>query len=579
MYSAIPSAFLLTQALKFYGIHQVVISPGSRNAPLILSIAAYSSFQAFSVVDERSAAFFALGRAMASQSPVALLCTSGSALLNYYPAIAEAYYSKIPLFVISADSPSYKIDIGDGQTIRQANVFASLIGPSFNLAQDVGHNTKEISRFAADLLQADQSSVEFANLAMMAKAVAHMRKHRIPVHLNIPFEEPLYESVLEPPFLFDPPSIKYEEAPNPLSEATEQLLTDLFAATSKRVLILVGVWDPSPTELEYLRSIVDKFGALLLTETTSNSKDIASIDAIDSLLAPLEQHVLSTELMERLMPEVVFTLGGMVVSKKIKALLRKKQGLVHFHLGRERAWDTFSALRDSIDLTVFVQYSYKLNPNKEDAYRQFWINYYQGLEDKRKAFALSAPFSDFKAFHQLISAIPESYVVHFSNSSAIRYAQFFRSRAKKQFCNRGTSGIEGSTSTAVGYASCGTEKTLLISGDLSFLYDGNALWNLHIPSSFRIVVVNNGGGGIFRILPKAKKTPRFEEFLETKHYRNAAAIARDNGFEYRSAASSNELMDCLDGFFKASDQPKLLEVFTPSDQNEQVLFDYFNSLL
>ena len=217
MYSAIPSAFLLTQALKFYGINQVVISPGSRNAPLILSIAADPDFQAFSVIDERSAAFFALGRAMASKSPVALICTSGSALLNYYPAIAEAYYSQIPLVVISADRPSYKIDIGDGQTIRQNDVFASLIGPSFKLEQDVAHNTKEIARFAPELLLIDQASVERANLNRIAEAVGLMRQHRIPVHLNSPFEEPLYDSVLQPPTVYEMPSVHSEEAVRPLS--------------------------------------------------------------------------------------------------------------------------------------------------------------------------------------------------------------------------------------------------------------------------------------------------------------------------------------------------------------------------
>ena len=159
----------------------MVISPGSRNAPLILSIAADPDFQAFSVIDERSAAFYALGRAMASKSPVALICTSGSALLNYYPAIAEAYYSQVPLVVISADRPSYKIDIGDGQTIRQNDVFASLIGPSFKLEQDVEHNAKEIARFSSELMLMDQASIERVNLNRITEAIGLMRQHRIPV--------------------------------------------------------------------------------------------------------------------------------------------------------------------------------------------------------------------------------------------------------------------------------------------------------------------------------------------------------------------------------------------------------------
>ena len=579
MYSAIPSAFLLTQALKFYGINQVVISPGSRNAPLILSIAADPDFQAFSVIDERSAAFFALGRAMASKSPVALICTSGSALLNYYPAIAEAYYSQIPLVVISADRPSYKIDVGDGQTILQNDVFASLIGPSFKLEQDVAHNTKEIARFAPELLLIDQASVERTNLNRIAEAVGLMRQHRIPVHLNSPFEEPLYDSVLQPPTVYEMPSVHSEEAVRPLSQEIKDVIADVVGSGSKRVLVLVGVWDPLPSEVEQLQNIVKHFGALLLTETTSNLKDVDAIDSVDSLLAPIEQHPLSAELSEKLIPEVVFTVGGLVVSKKIKALLRKRPGLAHVHLGQGRALNTFNGLKGSVDLGVLDHYIQTIDLNTDTSYRDYWLNYYTNLNDKLKAFKAKAPFSDFRVFGELLAAIPEDVVVHFSNSSAIRYAQFFRSQAKRQFCNRGTSGIEGSTSTAVGYASFRRDKTLLISGDLSFLYDSNALWNNPLPSSFRIVVVNNRGGGIFRILPQAKKTPRFEDFLETKHNRTAQPIALENHFEYLAAHSSDELAECLNSFFDESASPKLLEVFTPSDQNEKVLFDYFKSLL
>jgi 2-succinyl-5-enolpyruvyl-6-hydroxy-3-cyclohexene-1-carboxylate synthase len=579
MYSAIPSAFLLTRALKFYGINQVVISPGSRNAPLILSIAADPDFQAFSVIDERSAAFYALGRAMASKSPVALICTSGSALLNYYPAIAEAYYSQIPLVVISADRPSYKIDIGDGQTIRQDNVFASLIGSSFNLEQDVAHNAKEIARFSPELLLVDQASVERVNLNRIAEAIGLMHQHRIPVHINSPFEEPLYEGVIEPPTVYEMPSIHLNEEVRPLNQEIKDLLAEVVGARSKRVLVLVGVWDPLPLEVEQLKTIVNYFGALLLTETTSNLKDTVAIDSIDTLLAPLEQHPLSTELIEKLMPEVVFTIGGLVVSKKIKALLRKRQGLAHVHIGQGRALNTFNSLKGSLDLGVLYDYTQTLELSSDTSYRDYWMAYYSNLNDKRKAFAAKAPFSDFSVFAKLLAAIPEDVVVHFSNSSAIRYAQFFSAKAKMQFCNRGTSGIEGSTSTAVGYASFMGDKTLLISGDLSFLYDSNALWNNPVPSSFRIVVVNNRGGGIFRILPQAQKTPRFEDFLETKHNRTAQPIALENHFEYLEARSLDELAECLNGFFDESASPKLLEVFTPSDLNEKVLFDYFKSLL
>ncbi|MFM1807895.1 MAG: hypothetical protein RLZZ242_620 [Bacteroidota bacterium] len=580
MYSAIPSAFLLVQLLKRFGIHQVVISPGSRNAPLIATIAADASFKTFSIVDERSAAFFALGRAQASQVPVALLCTSGSALLNYYPAIAEAFYSQIPLLVLSADRPSYKIDIGDGQTIRQQNIFASLLGPSFNLLQDVSHNTSEIKRFAPELLEHDQETVQRLNTEIIATAINHLFGQRIPVHVNIPFEEPLYESVLSHSFVVSElPPLSQTQANPPLSLNSLEPLREVFQGTLKKVLLLIGVWNPTTDELKALETVIGHLGALVFTESTSNVPEILAIDAIDALLAPLERHTKSEELFEKLQPDIVFTLGGLVVSKKIKALLRKKEGLVHIHLGQQRALDTFGALKYNFGLDALAQYSETLTGQSDFSYRDYWYKYYQSLTPKREAFAHRAPYSDFKVFEQLASAIPESYVVHFANSSAIRYAQFFKSKAKKQWCNRGTSGIEGSTSTAVGYASYNGEHTLLVTGDLSLFYDSNALWNAYIPRTFRVIVVNNFGGGIFRILPKAKQTKGFEEFLETRHQRKAELMAHEFGLEYAAAHTRLELASALKDFFEPNDRPKLLEIFTPSSQNEKVLFDYFDALL
>jgi 2-succinyl-5-enolpyruvyl-6-hydroxy-3-cyclohexene-1-carboxylate synthase len=207
------------------------------------------------------------------------------------------------------------------------------------------------------------------------------------------------------------------------------------------------------------------------------------------------------------------------------------------------------------------------------------MDYYRLLVSKREGFITTAPFSDFKAFSQVLEAVPEVYELHISNSSAIRYVQFFKTPAKKQWCNRGTSGIEGSASTAVGYSSVDMhEKTVLLTGDLSFFYDTNAYWNAYIPSSFRVIVINNSGGGIFRILPNAKKTKGFETYLETRHNKKAEEIAKHFEFEYLSVANIDSLAQALGSFFKEGKQPKLLEVFTPSNENEEVLFDYFKSL-
>ena len=188
-------------------------------------------------------------------------------------------------------------------------------------------------------------------------------------------------------------------------------------------------------------------------------------------------------------------------------------------------------------------------------------------------------FCDFKAFELISTAIPKHYMVQSANSSVIRYLQLFEFDSSiTLFCNRGTSGIDGSTSTAVGAAIVSELPTLLISGDLSFFYDANGLWNKYIPNNFKMIIINNDGGGIFRILPKAKSIDGFAEFLETKHTRSAQTLISEYNWGYKSVASSGALVAALVDFFDDSDQPKLLEIKTPSTLNDEVLTDYFRAL-
>lgn len=177
----------------------------------------------------------------------------------------------------------------------------------------------------------------------------------------------------------------------------------------------------------------------------------------------------------------------------------------------------------------------------------------------------------------IVPMIPGKHILHLANSSTIRYAQLFKWREDlKIYCNRGTSGIDGSISTSVGAAMVSKEPVLMITGDLSFLYDSNALWNNYIPKNFRIIILNNRGGGIFRILPGEKNSDIFDTYFETIHDLNAKPICDLFGFEYDSASSSEEIEDGLSSFFGPSDKPKVLEIFTPRKVNDQVLLEYFS---
>ena len=179
-------------------------------------------------------------------------------------------------------------------------------------------------------------------------------------------------------------------------------------------------------------------------------------------------------------------------------------------------------------------------------------------------------------FSHVLKSIPNNYILQSGNSSTIRYTQLFKlDKSVKVFCNRGTSGIDGSTSTAIGCAVANEKPTLFITGDLSFFYDSNALWNNYIPKHFRIIVVNNRGGGIFRILPGHKNTENFDMYFETNHDLTAAQLCEMYGFEYDSVSDEDKLKLSLKSFYSKGEKPKLLEVFTPKHINDEVLLNYF----
>src|SRR5690606_19532285 len=324
-YSNIPSAQTLILYFETMGIKNIVISPGSRNAPLTLGFSKNPYFNCYSIVDERSAAFFALGMAQQSREPVAVVCTSGSALLNYYPAVAEAFYSDIPLVVVSADRPVYRIDIGDGQTIRQAGVLEKHVACWVDLKQDLVHAPERVAKYAS--FGGTQEEIQAYNQTELQQALEVAFAENAPVHINIPFEEPLYGQLDRA--LVDPrpqrPIKKRAMAHD--WESHRALWRD-----SPRKMILVGVNRPGSLDPGVIGALAADGHALVLTETTSNLQHPGFFPSIDSILAPLEKSKDSGALFEQLRPELLVTFGGMVVSKKIKAFLRKYRPKVHWHI-------------------------------------------------------------------------------------------------------------------------------------------------------------------------------------------------------------------------------------------------------
>ena len=548
MYPKKELAQIIIAACRQFEIQTVVISPGSRNAPLTIGFSNHKDFETLSIVDERCAAFFALGIAQQTLKPVALVCTSGSALLNYYPAIAEAYYSQIPLVVISADRPAHLIDIGDGQTIRQENVFQNHILYSANLKEFDAKNSVKV----------------------LSKAFSLLRQVKGPIHINAPFNEPLYETIAT----MNDFRFIAEESDLQDTIDYENLASQWNSA--KKKMILVGVHSPNAALEILLDKVADDPSVLVFTETTSNLYNKRFVNSIDNLIFNLTEEEFTS-----LQPDILLTFGGMIVSKKIKKFLRDYSPKEHWHVNELRAFDTYQVLSKHLKIdshSFFKHFCELVDYDNKSTYESTWTHYKQRIREKHNHYIKTAPYSDLKVFEQVLKVIPDFSEVQFSNSAIIRYSQLFEMNSTiTVFCNRGTSGIDGSTSTALGAAYATQKPTTLITGDLSFFYDSNALWNNYIPSDVRIVIINNSGGGIFKIIPGPKKSTALKYF-ETPHCLTAEHLCVMFGFEYSTAHNLKTLAEEVVGFYDKSDKPKVLEVFTPSDLNDLVLKEYINNL-
>jgi 2-succinyl-5-enolpyruvyl-6-hydroxy-3-cyclohexene-1-carboxylate synthase len=549
LYPKIPLAQAVIEIFRQKEIQHIVISPGSRNAPLTIGFTNQDTFTCYSIADERCAAFFALGLAQQLQKPIAVVCTSGSALLNYYPAVAEAFYSQIPLLVVSADRPQGKIDIGDGQTIRQENVFANHIVFSANLTENASEK----------------------NDNLIVSAIETVITQKGPAHINVPFEEPLYESLLEPTYIPKFALFTIEKATFNLEE---KFVSEWQLA--KRKLILVGELLPNSIEQKYIDFLAQDESVLVLLEKTSNLHHPTFIDRIDTLVTTFsEDDKLNFQ------PDILLTFGGMVVSKRIKALLRNYQPKQHWHVDEIRAYDTFGCLSEHFQTNISSFFSQLLVENKtiESKYQYNFQAIWQDRLRKHDKYMSKIPFSDFKVFDFLSQHLPEEIQLQVSNSSPIRYIQLVHiNKSIEVFCNRGTSGIDGSTSTAIGAAVANKKPTILITGDISFLYDSNALWNNYIPKNFKIILINNNGGGIFRILPGHQENETFNTFFETSHHLTAEHLAKMYQLNYVSVKEVNELHSVWSAFVSEENRPTILEIFTPEKLNNSILLDYFKNL-
>ncbi|WPZ09087.1 2-succinyl-5-enolpyruvyl-6-hydroxy-3-cyclohexene-1-carboxylic-acid synthase [Roseivirga spongicola] len=538
-----------------HGITQAIVSPGSRSASISLAFENHPEIDVNVIADERSAAFIGMGIAQQLRRPVALICTSGSAVYNYAPAVAEAYYQEVPLLVITADRPPEWIDQYDGQTIQQEGIFGNHIKASLSLPVDLSHS------------DAKWHSNRLVNQAILVSE----EYPKGPVHLNVPIREPFYPSKGDKYEYPETRRITANKTERTLSEDSwKELLNEWQKAQSR--LLIVGQLEPDSDLTESLTLLQSKTNLTIINEVTGNQQDIEKAIGKQDLFLQGQLKIQT--------PDLLITFGKSLISKNLKIFLRKNPSKHHWHIKEgNRLNDGLQHLSNNLDLspTYFAsELTKRVSAENHSDLNLDWFKMEQEASRKSEEFIKQSDFGELKAVYSVLQQIPANSQLHLANSMAVRYANFVGIRAKgvEVFCNRGTSGIDGSNSTAVGAALASGKLTTLLTGDMAFLYDRNAFWHGYDLSNLRIIVLNNAGGGIFGMIKGPKSQSSYQKLFQTEQPLTAKLTAKEFGFEYAKVKNEDRLNDELKEFFNSSASPKIIEVFSDPRKNEEIFTAY-----
>lgn len=551
---------MMVEVIATHGVEQIMVSPGSRNTPLIIAASRSERVQCHYVVDERSAAFIALGIASITNRPVAIICTSGTALLNYAPAVAEAYYRHLPLIVISADRPQEWIDQDDSQTLRQFEALHNFVKRSYNIP--VGDN---------------ETNLWYANrMVNDAMLQATEMEFPAPVHINVQLGEPLGEIEETGRESFRSISVV-----NPRADLTVSAARELgrSIASPQKVMIIAGFHAPDKRLNSALAKLSRMPNIVVFTESISNLHSPEFINRIDSTLSALSDKELAD-----MAPDCVITLGGALVSRHIKQYLRKYRPSSHWHVAKTATTvDCFKCLTTRINMDAgifFQQLASAMQPHTAACdYARQWRIINQKAIATHQAYLSHAPWSDLKAMEMISNMTPKGWNVQYSNGTAVRYGQLFADGKQHRCdCNRGVSGIDGCTSTAVGAAiAYRPQCTLLITGDMSAQYDIGAFAFSPMPPRLKIIVLNNGGGGIFRFIASTKHLPERESTIclppASSPWKDVCSAY---GFNYYRAENEQQLREQFKMLEAGQPAAALLEVVTPPEVSAEVLTNYFD---
>jgi 2-succinyl-5-enolpyruvyl-6-hydroxy-3-cyclohexene-1-carboxylate synthase len=558
------------------GLRHVVVSPGSRSAPLTLAVARHPGLRVRVVADERAAGFTALGMAQQTGQPVALICTSGSAVYNLSPAVAEAYFQQIPLLLLTADRPHEWLHQQDGQTIVQAGLFGPHVKRAYDLPADYAHAD---ARWVIE-----RTCNEAYDLSHSGPAG--------PVHINVPLREPFYPKPDEP-FRYERGRV-IEQLPGEttLPAPIWHKLLDDWEATDRK-LILLGQLPYDEQLTDVLRRISEEQHVPVVGEIISNlsRSEAGFITHTDTILAQPNEALLN-----ELRPDLLLTVGNGFLTRNLKTYFRRYPASRHWHLQPhpDRLVDAFQSLTTVIPMAplpffnkLFADIDYKrfregADDDSDGTYLTAWQTADRAARRTVEQSLQTSPFTDWVATQTILEALPIGSHLHLANSMPVRYANLCGLDAAQQvrvWSNRGVSGIDGCLSTAVGAALQTEAIVTVLIGDIAFFYDRNALWQPNLPPNLRIVLLNNAAGHIFRMIDGSGQQPELETYFETPHALTAQRTCADHGVDYSVVDDGEGLVAALGTFFEASDKPRLLEIKTDKRVNAETFAAYKRRLL
>lgn len=544
----------LVELCRLHGVTQAVICPGSRSAALTLALARNPHITCTVVMDERAAGFIALGMAQQLGKPVVLVCTSGSAGYNFAPAVTEAYFQQVPLLILTADRPNEWIHQHDGQTIYQAGLYGRHVKAAYELPADYTH----------------PDAVWYINRTVNEALLTSLEKPCGPVHINVPIREPFYPHSSEE---FKPSQelrlVKRSSTHAILPKQEWHSLLGEWEDTEK-ILIAVGQYAPGSDLGAILTKVMEEFHVPVIGESLANLPiHELSVSHQDLFLANTDQVALQ--------PDLLITVGQSFVSKNFKNFIRKNPPKHHWHISEDRhvidPFQTvtrqimvapeyfFAKVFEDIDYLRFVQQD---DGGQDETYAVEWINAERKVKGTLgRFFENLTVFNDLTAVEFVLKNIDSPAQLHVANSMPIRYVTTvgLDREGITIFANRGTSGIDGCVSTALGAALLVQVPVYLLVGDVAFFYDRNGLLRSNLPPDLKIILLNNAGGTIFRMIDGPASQPELETYFETRHTHTARRTAEDSGITYFIVETMEELQKVWMEFNQAKGT-SLLEIKT-----------------